>query len=429
MKVLWLSPSPSLAESYLKDKPVSTGWIKSLEKNIQDKVDLTIVCYDDGEPQVFEYGHTTYYTVKRFTGGKIGKVLRRAMNRLEPQSDIDRFVEIINEVKPDVIHAFGGEGPYGLVQKYTDIPVIVSLQGLIAFLTYRFFLGISFFDLLRYSKLKDWLLFRTYINVYYEYVATAKREKEVYKHIRYLGGRTEYDKQVLSKVYAPHAKYFHYDDILRDSFYTTKWDNDLKDCINLFTTNGDVTFKGIEDILYCGGILDELGVNYQWQVAGLGEKDEAARIARRAVGKMCGKNVHFVGRLSEQALIDGLLNTHIYVCASHIDVTPNSLCEALILGVPSISTKVGGTMTLLKDREEGIIIQDSDPFSMAAYIIEMTEDYAKAKEMGKNARERALKRHNAEKITNDLLAIYEEMKANPNPEPTKWKFINQAKQS
>ena len=38
MKILWFSPTPSLADEYLKNKQMNGGFIKSLEKIIQDFV-------------------------------------------------------------------------------------------------------------------------------------------------------------------------------------------------------------------------------------------------------------------------------------------------------------------------------------------------------------------------------------------------------
>ena len=38
MKVVWFTNTPSLAESYINNKPAGGGWIKSLEKAIQKKV-------------------------------------------------------------------------------------------------------------------------------------------------------------------------------------------------------------------------------------------------------------------------------------------------------------------------------------------------------------------------------------------------------
>ena len=42
MKVLWFSPTPSLAEDFLNNTPTNGGWIRSLEKEIENKVQLSV---------------------------------------------------------------------------------------------------------------------------------------------------------------------------------------------------------------------------------------------------------------------------------------------------------------------------------------------------------------------------------------------------
>jgi glycosyltransferase involved in cell wall biosynthesis len=95
-----------------------------------------------------------------------------------------------------------------------------------------------------------------------------------------------------------------------------------------------------------------------------------------------------------------------YVMASHIENSSNSLCEAMILGMPCIATYAGGTASLLKDNEDGILIQDGDPWSLSGAILELYNNPQKAVDYGKNARNKALIRHDKERIATDLLAIY-----------------------
>ena len=70
------------------------------------------------------------------------------------------------------------------------------------------------------------------------------------------------------------------------------------------------------------------------------------------------------------------------------------------------STFVGGAGSLLTDKVEGILIQDGDPWSMAGAILELHRNPVWAKQLGTNARTRALERHNKEKIVSDLIEIY-----------------------
>ena len=109
-----------------------------------------------------------------------------------------------------------------------------------------------------------------------------------------------------------------------------------------------------------------------------------------------------------------MLEADIYVMPSHIENSPNSLCEAMIIGMPCITTLAGGTPSLLKDKEEGLVIQDGDPWSMAGAILELHHNPEIAFTYGRNARKRALKRHDPDKIVDELLDIYREIVNNSN---------------
>ncbi len=113
-----------------------------------------------------------------------------------------------------------------------------------------------------------------------------------------------------------------------------------------------------------------------------------------------------MGKLSEQDMIDNLLKSNLFVMTSHIENSPNNLCEAMILGMPCIATYAGGTGSLLDDGIEGVLIQDGDPWAMAGAILELNEDIQKALAMGDNARKRALQRHDKDRISNELVGIY-----------------------
>ena len=405
MKVIWFSLSPGFGDVHLNNNYKGIGWIKSLQSFIQDKVELSLVFYHDKPMAPFTLGPAKYFPVPRYKHGGISKIKERVLNTLEGPADIRFFLKIINDVKPDVIHIHGTESPFGLIQKYTDIPCVVSIQGIITVYRYKYFSKISYLDTLRYSRLKNLLLLRTFINIYQRFAKMSSREKEIFSYTQHFIGRTAWDRRVTS-VLAPKAQYHHNDEVLRPSFYKYQWKNSITDKLILFTTNGADIYKGIETILYAANLLDSLGIDYEWQIAGFNKGDEILNIAAGSINKPISNNITFLGGLNEDVLVQALLKAHIYVASSHIENSPNSLCEAQILGLPCIATNAGGTNTLLQDGIDGILIQDGDPYALVGAILEFKIDYEKAIEFGRNSKVKALARHDPQKITADLLSIY-----------------------
>ena len=104
-----------------------------------------------------------------------------------------------------------------------------------------------------------------------------------------------------------------------------------------------------------------------------------------------------------------LLHSTAYIHTSYIDNSPNALCEAQVLGCTCISTNVGGISSLIEHGRTGFLVPVNDPYSMAHYIITVSRDSNLNSQIGMNARNEALKRHNKEKNTKCVMEIYHQI--------------------
>ena len=119
--------------------------------------------------------------------------------------------------------------------------------------------------------------------------------------------------------------------------------------------------------------------------------------------------VIFVGILDEKQISERYLRSNVFVCPSSIENSPNSLCEAMILGVPCVASDVGGVADLLKHKEEGFVYQSDAPYMLAHYVCEIFANDELALQFSKKARVHAMKTHDAQMNLNTLLSIYEQI--------------------
>ena len=105
--------------------------------------------------------------------------------------------------------------------------------------------------------------------------------------------------------------------------------------------------------------------------------------------------------------MNSYIQSNIFVSASSIENSPNSVCEAMILGVPVISSMVGGMVDLLEHGVNGFYYQADAPYMLRYYIKKIFEDTDLAKRISKNEIETAEKRHDRADIIKDLKSIYE----------------------
>lgn len=409
MKVLWFTNTSSMAEDHLLKTPSNGGWISSLEKEMQEKVNLNIAFYYDGEISNIKSGKTQYYPIHlKKSNGLISKIKTRIFKQLQPKSDLKKLQAIIDQVKPDLIHIHGTELPYGLVQHLNSIPTVVSIQGILTVYERKYFSGIPLTDVFKYSKIKNRLFFTSELSRFKRFKKEAAREKSIYKISKHLIGRTDWDRRV-AKTLSPNSNYYHNDEILKNDFYLGYWNNKLQENLNLFTTTGTNLYKGVETLIYCADLLDQNNIKFTWKVAGVSRTDEIVQLALKNSKRKLSSNINFLGKVYDNTIKENILKCNIYICISHIENSPNSLCEALILGAPCISTHAGGIPKFIKNEVTGLLIQDGDPYSMAGAIVEMRENYNKALNFGKNARKEALSRHDKNIISHDLLNIYQKI--------------------
>ncbi len=95
--------------------------------------------------------------------------------------------------------------------------------------------------------------------------------------------------------------------------------------------------------------------------------------------------VDFTGKLSKAEW--GKLSTHydIFINTTHFDNTPVSIIEAMALGLPVVSTNVGGIPYLMEHRITGMLSDDDDVNAMVTNIKELIRDKALAAKLVVNA--------------------------------------------
>jgi len=405
IKVLWFSNTPAAGDEFISSNGTG-GWLKSLDKALQDKIDLHVAFNDRHYPEEFTVGKTTYHQIAPY--GKLKLIKRKVFQRYNRNTDLPKYLDLINKVKPDLIHIHGTEQSFVQLTKYTDIPVLLSIQAILTVMNHKYYSGISKNDLPLYAN--------SFIKSYNRFTKQAQIERENLPYVKYVMGRTDWDRRVYS-VLAPQAKYYVSNEVLRDSFYTRTWvepkRNDNK--IILHTTTGGLLFKGFETLCLALQQLIRVGLNVEWRVAGLSENHKLVKVVKKKLGKdYPQKGLVLFGSLSEADLIERMLESSVFVYPTHQDNSSNALCEAMILGIPCVSTFAGGSGTMLKDGEEGIMVQDGDPWAMAGAVIELITNREKALIYGQNARKKALVRHSKDSIVDSVMEVYEEIVSEEN---------------
>ena len=343
----------------------------------------------------------------------------------------ERLGKIVEKFKPDLVHCFGTEYPHTLAMtKAFPYPkkILVSIQGLcyeyakvyMANLPQEIQNGRTFRDLLKHDSILEQKA---------KFEQRGEYEKEALRNVCNIAGRTHWDyscvgtvKEVVrEKTEEDKIRYHFLNETLRSIFYSGLWDG--KKCIShsIFLSQGDYPIKGLHFVLEAMPLILEKYPDTTLWISGnnitktdtLKEKIKISMYGKY-LKNLIKKNdlqdkVHFLGRLDAQKMKQRFLDSHLYVCPSAIENSPNSLGEAMLLGVPSISADVGGVSSIFRDKEDGLLFEMGSVRQLADCILYMFEHPDKAEEYSKNAREHAKNTHNPEANYKRLLEIYQEI--------------------
>lgn len=84
--------------------------------------------------------------------------------------------------------------------------------------------------------------------------------------------------------------------------------------------------------------------------------------------------IEFTGQLPKTEWIALAAAYDIFINTSHFDNTPVSVMEAMALGLPVVTTDVGGIPFLLKHNQEALLVADNDVVGMVNAIVSLLEN-------------------------------------------------------
>jgi glycosyltransferase involved in cell wall biosynthesis len=101
--------------------------------------------------------------------------------------------------------------------------------------------------------------------------------------------------------------------------------------------------------------------------------------------------VKFTGKLSKSEWIKLSTDYDIFLNTTNIDNTPVSLIEAMALGLPIVSTRVGGIPYLIEHEKTGLLVPPDDKSAMLIAVENLLDKPDSAKNLSQNGRLQAEK--------------------------------------
>lgn len=423
MKVLWLCNivPPAVAKQLDIDTTVKEGWItgtltrlaKNNEKNIsfgicmpRNNMEKTL----DKKTVQIENLYVECYLFRENTN-----IPWEYDNTLE-----NTFKEIIADFNPDIVHCFGTEYPHTLAcAKALSDPdkLLISMQGVMEDyandyckgLPQRVIKGTTFRDFIKRDNIEK---------QHRKFELRAKMETQAIELTGNIAGRTQFDKNAVFRV-NDRLTYHHLFETLRPDFYEGQWDNERLNDHTLFVSQCDYPIKGFHVLLEALPYIIKEFPDTKIYIAGngiTGYDTLKQKLKIGTYGRYCRKlmkkhnlldKISVLGMLDAQAMKRYFMTSSVYVCPSILENSPNSMGEAMLIGIPVVASRSGGVPSMVEDEKEALLFNQADSISLAKQVIRLFTDADLAESLSQASKARGLINHNPDKNYEQLLEIYE----------------------
>jgi glycosyltransferase involved in cell wall biosynthesis len=168
--------------------------------------------------------------------------------------------------------------------------------------------------------------------------------------------------------------------------------------------------KGTYDLLEAVARVRPAFPDIELQCGGDGELQQVAQWAKELGIE---ENIKILGWVKGEEKQRLLAEAAVYVLPSYIEGMPMGVLEAMAVGVPVITTTVGGIPDVINSGVDGILIEPGDVDALANAIALLLEDVDMRVKIGMAAKQKIMDCFSAEKILPQLEAVYRSLGAVP----------------
>jgi glycosyltransferase involved in cell wall biosynthesis len=106
---------------------------------------------------------------------------------------------------------------------------------------------------------------------------------------------------------------------------------------------------------------------------------------RDRLGALAGRNVEFLGPLPRPEVLGLLRAADAAILTSAWENFPHGIVEALAVGTPVVATRVGGVAEIVRDGENGLLVEPGDAAGFGAAVRRMLSEPGLRSQLAENA--------------------------------------------
>ena len=259
-----------------------------------------------------------------------------------------------------------------------------------------------------------------------KFILRGEHERQALAACGNITGRTRFDREGTAKI-NPRARYFFMNETMRTEFYEGEWRLESCEEHSIFLGQGDYPLKGMHFVLKAMALLLEKYPDMKLYVAGnsvISHGSFKEKLKLPAYGKYLlalireyglQEKVVMLGKLEAPEMKQRFLKSSVFVCPSVLENSPNTVGEAMLLGVPLIASEAGGIPDMVTDGRDGLLFPAGDEKKLARAFdalwdrMKGADGLCLAERLSGQARKRARETHDGEQNYQRLVEIYGEI--------------------
>jgi glycosyltransferase involved in cell wall biosynthesis len=289
--------------------------------------------------------------------------------------DVVRCKKILKQISPDIVHAHGTEIQYAHIAVNSEYPVVITLQGIIGFLN-------------KIRKKKGGEL-------------QEKIEQSDIRNCKYFISHARFATEYIKEL-NPTATIEYIDDIVSEGLFNRKR---RPQPFKILFVGSVLRSKGIEDLINALNIVRRTH-NFTITVVGHCGAKYKKKIMARIKAMDLKKNVIFVGHIPDEKLLEHYETAGLFVFPSHFETSPNVIMEAMSIGLPIVTTRIGGIPDMITHHETGILVEVGNAPALAEAINYVLNNPTVAEVLGSNARIEASNRFRENIVAEKIVKYY-----------------------
>lgn len=309
------------------------------------------------------------------------------------ESNRQQIKALIDTIKPDIAVLWGTEShlAYLAVQALDGIPTAVYMQGVIKSIYEHYYDGMP--TKYRNATIRDLIDSVNPHSTINEFKNQVGIERAILESADAVIVENDWCEDICKSI-NPKLKVFRNKLPIRDVFFQSKWSLEKMEPYSIFTNAGGYPIKGHHILLKALSIVKKQYPNFKCYIPG--ELLSTYNSVKRRTGytKMLEdliiegnlqENIIYTGTLTSEQMVDHLCSCNVYVMPSVMENHSSSLIEAMIVGVPCVSSLVGGVADLVKHGDNALLYNSTDAENLAGCIIRILGNTTLAKRLGSSA--------------------------------------------